>query len=249
MEKDALLRRLDAIGRALEATGQGLALIGLGSVGVELERLDEHSDLDFFAIVKPGCKQGLIDDIDWLSCVCPIDYAFQNTPDGYKLLFSDGIFCEMAVLEEAELNEIAFAEGRIVWKAEGVDEAIRRPRKAANRQPPEREWLLGEALTCLYVGLLRYQRGEKLSAQRFIQHYAVDRVLELNELDAPAALRDIFAVERRLEQRHPMLGTRVAEFVQGYERGRESAEALLSYLDENYSINEVMRDRVLALCR
>jgi hypothetical protein len=45
-------------------------------------------------------------------------------------------------------------------------------RPVGQRKPPTVEWLLGEALTCLYVGLCRYHRGEKLSAQLFIQHYA-----------------------------------------------------------------------------
>ena len=40
---------------------------------------------------------------------------------------------------------------------------------------------LGEALTNLYVGMAREKRGEKLSAMRFIQGYAVDRLLELAE--------------------------------------------------------------------
>jgi hypothetical protein len=68
----------------------------------------------------------------------------------------------------AELAAIPFAEGRIVWKAAGVDEAIGRPvRPVGQGEPRTVEWLLGEALTCLYVGLCRYHRGEKLSAQRF----------------------------------------------------------------------------------
>jgi hypothetical protein len=52
--KQTLLARLDAIARSLEASGHAEALIGLGSVGLELDRLDEYSDLDFFAIVNPA---------------------------------------------------------------------------------------------------------------------------------------------------------------------------------------------------
>jgi lincosamide nucleotidyltransferase B/F len=250
MDKGLLLWRLDEIGRALAAADGGLALIGVGSVGVELERLDAYSDLDFFAIVKPGHKQRLLDDLDWLSSVYPLEYVFRNTVDGYKLLFRDGIFCEMAIFEEAELLSIPFAEGRIVWKAEGVDDSIRLPKlRADNRPPASAEFLLGEALTCLYVGMMRYQRGEKLSAQRFIQHYAVDRVIDLCELQATAAPRDPFAIERRFERRHPQAASRMPEFIQGYERSPQSAEALLEYLDETYGLNAAMRDRVLAMCR
>jgi len=43
-----LLTRLDDIGRSLDSTGRALALLGLGSVGLEADRLDQFSDLDFF---------------------------------------------------------------------------------------------------------------------------------------------------------------------------------------------------------
>src|SRR5512145_3267505 len=95
--KQFLLARLDQIGAALAASGHALALIGLGSVGEELDRLDDYSDLDFFAIVETGHKRRYIDDLDWLSSIAPIAYRFLNSPDGYKLLFTDGIFCEFAV--------------------------------------------------------------------------------------------------------------------------------------------------------
>ena len=74
-----LLDRLDAIGASLAQSGHGLALIGLGSVGEERQRLDEYSDLDFFAIVQPGYKDAFIGDLGWLERVHPIDFAFQNT--------------------------------------------------------------------------------------------------------------------------------------------------------------------------
>jgi lincosamide nucleotidyltransferase B/F len=88
---DALLARLDAIGQSLKQSGHALALIGLGSVGVEVERLDAYSDLDFFAIVENGYKSHYLDSLDWLSSLSPIAYHFRNTPDGHKLLFEDGI--------------------------------------------------------------------------------------------------------------------------------------------------------------
>jgi lincosamide nucleotidyltransferase B/F len=124
---NACFSRLDEIGQSLERSGRGLALIGLGSVGAELQRLDEYSDLDFFAIVEQGHKWGFINDLGWLSEINPIAYCFKNSPDGYKLLFEDGIFCEFAVFEPAELAHIPFAAGRIVWKQPWVDEVDRFP--------------------------------------------------------------------------------------------------------------------------
>jgi lincosamide nucleotidyltransferase B/F len=250
LKKKELLNRLEEIGRSVAAAGNALAVIGLGSVGVELERLDDYSDLDFFVIVQPGQKERFLADLHWLAGIHPVAYHFRNTADGYKLLYQDGIFCEFAVFEEAELEAIPFAEGRIVWKAAGVDDAVRLPRRQAQRKEPRtEEWLLGEALTCLYVGLCRFQRGEKLSAQRFIQHFAVDRVLELLELGGitGGAPRDPFALERRFEQRFPAVVAQLPHFVQGYERSPESAQALLHFLDGRFAINPALKSRIESL--
>jgi len=249
---DRLLARLDEIGASLARTGRARALIGLGSVGLERERLDRYSDLDFFAIVESGHKKDFLDDLSWLAGVHPLAYAFRNTLDGYKALFDDGIFCEFAVFEEPELERIPFAPGRLVWKREGVSDDLRLPRFIPSG-PGERstEWLLGEALTNLYTGLGRYRRGEKLAAMRLIQVFAVDRLLELAEkLDPPAApsLRDPFALERRFEQRNPEIAPALASFAQGYERNVESARAILEFLDQRFEVNPAMRRAILELC-
>jgi hypothetical protein len=243
----ALLNRLNSIGCSLEKSGHALALIGLGSVGVETERLDAYSDLDFFVIVEDGYKSRYIDNLDWLSSLCPIAYAFRNSADGYKLLFEDGVFCEFAVFEEPELKVIHFSAGRIIWKQPHVDEIIRVP--AAASAPPrtlEVEWAVGEALTNLYVGLGRFRRGEKLSAMRFIQHYAVDRVLELAELveNENNGRKDQFASERRFEQRFPKVAQELPHFIQGYGCSCESAQAILEFLERHFDVNQAMAKRI-----
>lgn len=250
-QTDRLIARLNAIGESLAQTDHALALIGLGSVGTELERLDDYSDLDFFVMVEPGQKHRFIDQLDWLSRLGPIAYAFRNTGDGYKLLFEDGIFCEFAVFEEADLRHIPFAAGRIVWKRPGLPDTFGQP--PADKPPPGLppvEWSLGEALTNLYVGLGRYHRGEKLSAARFIQGYAVDRVIEISEaLEAPSASpRDLFARERRYEQRHPGLAPLMPAFMQGYDRSLESARALFTFLESHFEIPAALRHAILKLC-
>lgn len=253
---DRLLSRLNAIGEALAQSGRALALIGLGSVGAELERLDDYSDLDFFVIVEPGHKPEFVNRLDWLGAVGPIAYAFRNSADGYKLLFEDGVFCEFAVFEEAELRRIPFAPGRIVWKRPGVPDSLGRPQTAQpNPDTPSVEWSLGEALTNIYVGLGRYRRGEKLSAMRFIQGYAVDRLLELSDhlepataSPHPASSRDVFARERRYEQRHPRLAQALPDFTQGYDRSVESARALLTFLESHFEIHPALKRAILELC-
>ncbi len=245
------IARLDDIGRSLLQTGQALALIGLGSVGLERTRLDEFSDLDFFAIVREGQKDRFVENLDWLEAVAPVAYAFRNTVDGYKLLFADGIFCEFAVFEPAELAAIPFAPGRIVWKEAGIDETIAQPASLPSTpNPRSTEWLLGEALTNLYVGLGRYRRGERLSAARFVQQYAVDRVLDLAaqiETEQPA-LRDPFAGERRFEVRFPGLARLLPQFIQGYDQTPASAAAILAFLEQHFTVNPALAAAIRRLC-
>jgi lincosamide nucleotidyltransferase B/F len=252
-KKQQLLTRLDQIGQSLERSGKGVALIGLGSVGTELDRVDEYSDLDFFVIVAEGYKKPFSENLGWLSEICPIAYCFQNSADGYKLLFADGVFCEFAVFEQPELAQVPFAAGRVVWKRPDVDEAIAIPHSGERppRVPATTEWLVGEALTNLYVGLGRDRRGEKLSASRFIQGYAVDRIMDLAERIWPEqpAWKDQFSNERRIEQRFPELAKQLPGFVQGYDRNIESAQAILAFFERHFAVNPALAQAIRALCQ
>lgn len=245
-----LLERLDAIGESLRTSGNALALLGLGSVGTETARLDAYSDLDFFAIVREGFKAHYIDQVDWLSSVQPIAYAVRNTVDGYKVLFEDGIFCEFAVFEPQEMEAIPFSAGRIVWKSADFDESISNPRELSPASLKSVEFHLGEALTNLYVGMGRYRRGEKLSAARFIQSYAVDQIVQLAARieSARPALVDMYGAERRFEQRFPGVAAHLPAFVQGYDRSPESALAILEFLEAHFDVNAAIAARIRTLC-
>ena len=251
MNPQLLLQRLDEIGQSLARSGNALALIGLGSAGAELDRMDEYSDLDFFAVVEPGYKRHYIENLDWLSNIAPIEYHFLNTVDGYKLLFADGIFCEFAVFEPDELREIPFTSERVVWRRPDVSETIHQPTKTpAPSAQRTQEFLIGEAVTNLYVGLGRDKRGEKLSATRFIQGYAVDRLLELADFIEPGQIvsRDPFGGERRFEKRHPAVAQEMSAWLQGYQRNRESALAILSFLERHFEVNAAIAKAIRALC-
>lgn len=249
-----LLGRLDAIGRALADSGRGLALLGLGSCGADLGRLDAFSDLDFFAVVQPGSKADYLADLGWLAQAAPISYAFQNTADGYKALFADGIFCEFAVFEPEEVLGAAYTAGRIVWQAAGFAAEKwlvegERPLSATQSTPPP-NWQVDEALTNLYVGLGRFHRGEKLSALRFIQGYAVDRLIALAatlEQEQPP-WPDPFSGERRVEQRFPQFAERLPAFTPGYEHSPAAARAILAFLEEHFPVNPAIRQAILDLC-
>lgn len=249
---DALLSRLQEIANSLEQSGHGLALLGMGSVGTELGRLDEFYDLDFFAIVEPGCKQHFIDDLFWLTRLADISYCFKNTADGYKLLFADGIFCEFAVFEAHELPHIPYSGARVVWQRPGFD-ALACGAAPLNLQQPSRDadWLVGEALTNIYVGMGRYLRGERLSAMTFIQNYAFARILDLVQLSMQpqSGMVDIFARDRRFEQRYPALSHELPILLGGYTRTPEAAAAALAWLDRHFGVNASMKQEIVLLCQ
>ena len=239
----ALLQRLDDIGRALAQTDDALALLGLGSVGRDLDRLDAHSDLDFFVVVADGAAPRFLADHAWLAAAAPIAFAHRNLGAGLHVLFADGIYAEMAVFDLGELAGAAYAPGRLIWRRDGVPESIATPaRPPRGPAKPNLDVLLGEILCNLYVGLSRFRRGERLSALREIQLYAMDRLLELApylEPDTPD-LRDPFTLVRRFEQRFPELAAHLAGFQQGCERTPQSAAALLDFLAGRFPLNAAM---------
>jgi lincosamide nucleotidyltransferase len=251
VRKELLLQRLDEIGKSIERKGGALLLLGLGSVGIETDRLDEYSDLDFFVIVKPRQKQKYLDHLDWLEEVHPLAYYFKNTSVGYKILFEDGIYGEYAVFEEWELENSSYSEGRVVWK----DPVYKNMEitKSSERIPSLRndslDHPLNEALTNLYVGLCRYARGERLSATRFIQSYAVDSILSVLHLLEQEVdyFPDPFGHERRLERRYPRFAGIIGNMIQGYDHVPESALSILKYLEEVYPVNKGLSEEIQRL--
>jgi hypothetical protein len=253
IEPKDLLARLDGIGTALSESRHAMALLALGSVGIERQRLDRYSDLDFFVVVEPGHKARYIENLDWLAAAQPLAWHFRNTVDGYKALMTDGIFCEFAVFEPQELDGIPFAPGRIVWRRADVDESIAVPRRPLpDPRLPGEAWIVGEALSCLFVGLQRWHRGEKLSASRMVQVHAVDRLIELDALRAgiggTPSSADPFSRERRLEQHQPGLLPDLPAVMPGYSRTPEAALAILEALQRRTAaLDASIKARILDL--
>lgn len=249
MTPAALLQRLDAIAGVLARDPQAIALIGLGSVGRDTARLDAWSDLDFFVVVEPGAKARFIDRLDWLAAARPLVWHYRNTVDGHKALSDDGVFCEFAVFEPGELAAIPFAPGRVVWQRDGAPPDLAQPRRALpDAAVPDADWLAGEALGALIVGLSRLARGERLAATRLIQGQAVDRLLQLAERSADgAAGRDPFALERRFEQRHPGADVELARWLPGYRHNADAARALLAALRGHVPVPDVVAAHIEAL--
>jgi hypothetical protein len=200
-------------------------------------RLDAYSDLDFFVIVEVGQKHRYLRQLDWLANAYPIAWSFQNTVDGHKALMADGVFCEFAVFEQHELTRIPYAPGQWVWRREDLQPELAQPQlPVPSSQLPDETWIVGEALSCLFVGLQRWHRGEKLSAARFVQCHALDRLIELDALRTPPEQKDTpadhFNRERRLEGRQPSLSQELPVLVPGYKNTPQAALSLLAALEK-----------------
>jgi hypothetical protein len=235
-----LLQRLDELGAVLARRGDVVALIGLGSVGTDLDRLDDHSDLDFFVIVDPGARGRYLDSIDWLEELSPVAFSFPNTVDGRKVLFADDLYAEYAIFALDELADVSSPHGRLVWRRSDAPAGVEAARGLPLRWPHDSiEWQANEALTNLYVGLHRDARGETLSATRLIQTHALDRILALADLQAGHTRQDAFAVERGAERR---FGAAVpfAAMAPGYGRNREAAAAILEWLDRRVAVDRAL---------
>jgi hypothetical protein len=244
-----LLRRLDDIGAGLATRDSAIALLGLGSAGVEHDRMDEHSDLDFFVVVDDGAKDGYLVNIEWLSAAHPVAYSFVNDANGRKALFADGVFVEYAVFTVAELARLPFTGARVIWQRPDAPAGL-----ADCGPPPHRpaldtvEFHLNEALTNLYVGLHRELRGERLTAARFIQTYAVDRVIALLNLTSPAGhRRDPFEASRRVEQAYPPHVLPLASMVTGYEGNWAAARFTFNWLSERFTVDPAIGAAIVAL--
>jgi hypothetical protein len=234
---ERLLARLDDLAAVLSDRGDAIALLGQGSVGADLGRLDEHSDLDFFAIVEDGAKQRYLDAIDWLEALHPVAYSFENSVDGRKVLWADGLYGEYAVFTLDELRAGTYAGARVVWQRADAPDGLEhagRPLRASSHDTAH--YQLNEIVTNLYVGLHRELRGERLSAMRLIQVHAIDRLLAFLDLtgEAHGPRQDPFAVERGAERR---VSIPLGAFVQGYDRNRESALAILDCLESRADVD------------
>ncbi|MER7334100.1 MULTISPECIES: hypothetical protein [unclassified Micromonospora] len=237
------LRRLDDLAAHLATLPDTVALLGLGSAGHDHDRFDAHSDLDFFLVVADGAVPRYVDSIDWLAAPCPVAYSFANERHGRKALYADGIFVEYAVFTVDELTRLPFTGARIVWQRPDAPAGLAESGQAPVGPPHDTpDFHLNEALTNLYVGLHRELRGELLSASRFIQSYAVDRVIALLRLTSAGTTHrhDPFDPARRVEQAYPPEALPLAAMAPGYRANREAARVILEWLEARFPVDPVI---------
>jgi hypothetical protein len=228
------------LGKRISQERRVQCLLGLGSMS-QTERMDEFSDMDFFLIVEKGTKKDYLDNLDWLA-IHPIDYAFKNTIDGYQVLFANGVFAEFAVFEPNEMARIGFTKGKIIYKRSDFDLSIVEPRLAPKKEPLDIDHSVNEALTNLYIGVLRELRGETAAAMTCIQTHAAHHVMRLFEaVYQPLSKQDDpYAIERRIEKKYQEARQLLKGLKPGYERNLEAARYALGFLETNFKPDPAM---------
>ncbi|BCY07482.1 hypothetical protein L3i22_025700 [Actinoplanes sp. L3-i22] len=246
-----MLQRLDEIAAELATRAETVAVLGLGSAGAQRGRLDGHSDLDFFLVVDEGATTRYATETDWLAGTCPLVWSFAHERHGRKALYADGIFLEYAVFTVPELRRVPFRGARVVWRRADAPPGLTESDVPVPRTPYDTvEFHLNEALANLYVGLHRDLRGEHLSAARFIQGHAVDRVIALLRLtDGEPPYRDVFDASRRVERTYAPQVLPLAEMVPGYRGNAAAARTILSWLGARFRIPAPIGEAIEALLR
>lgn len=243
------LKRLDDLAAELRVDPAVLAILGLGSAGQQTNRFDDHSDIDFFVIVTDQVtKQRYLDSTHWLSSFGGrVIYDFVNDPNGRKALFQDGLFLEYAIFTTPELESIPFRGARVVWSRPTftLHETTAPPAPALDTIDVH----LNEALTNLYVGLHRELRGERLTAMRFIQVYAVDRILALERLNPTTVWSqpDPFEATRRVERVVSDRELPLHQMIPGYSHNAHAAAASLHWLCRIYEPAPAITTAIQAL--
>ena len=245
------LARLDALAAHVAADPHVEAVLGLGSAGTQTRRFDDHSDIDFFLVVDtPATKERYLRDIGWLEGFGGhVAFSFVNDPNGRKALLADGLFLEYAVFTPEQLAAVPFVGARVVWSREGRDPLAGGAAAPARSALDTPDFHVDEALTNLFVGLHRELRGERLAAMRFIQVYALDRVLALVRLDPATALDhpDPFEASRRIEQASVPGDLPLGRMAPGYDDNPGAARAVLDWLTAHHDPDPAMVEAVRGL--
>ena len=236
-----ILKTLDDLAYCAKNAPEVIALLGAGSTGLDLQRIDEYSDLDFFLIVKDGFSRSLRETNSWFAERLPIGFWFRDTEHGNKVLLDNGVFMEFAIFEESEWVRFLIPGLRKIWSIDGFE----LPKSSFNIAPEkDAQHFVDQALANLYIGMLRWHRGEKLAANLMIERYAFENTLRAMRTKAKNPIDDPFIIERRAEKNFDLEFNR---FLKGLDRTPESARAIFSLLSDQFWANPKISDAIKVL--
>lgn len=208
---DAFLRFQATLLSRVEHRDDVLGLVFLGS-SAATERADEHSDHDFFLIVKKGVGESYRKNLDWLPNHTDILLAPRETAHGLKIVYKDLRLLEFAVFEDDELELASANDYAVALDRSNIAE---RMAAIAKRSVPRAIDPLAEfelLLALIQIGLGRYRRGEVIAAEQHLKSYAVEKLIKLIRHYKPAAQSraDSLNAFRRFEKDYPNLASDIS---------------------------------------
>jgi hypothetical protein len=201
---------LDELTSTLDADPLVLGLIALGSTADAASR-DRWSDHDFWVITAPGSQSRYLDTLSWLPRADDILLTVSHGPSRRSVLYRDKHKAEYAVFDPEEAVGGKIERFRVLIDRRdigGLAESIRLQTRGERTSALARPDMLENLCMLLWTAHERWERGERLSAQRYLQ-FSIDAFLDLlvahHGLNRPP-LADELEPRRRLEQMEPRLG-------------------------------------------
>ena len=205
---------LDELTSTLEADPVVLGFIALGSAADAAYR-DRWSDHDFWIITAPGSQSRYLDTVSWLPRADNILITVRHGFSYRAVLYADKHKAEYAVFDPEEAVRGKIERYRVLIDRRDISslaESIRLQTLKEGSSALVKPDMLENLCILLWTAQQRWERGERLSAQRYIQ-FSTDVFLDLlvanNGLRRPHTADGLDA-RRRLEGIEPELGRELA---------------------------------------
>jgi hypothetical protein len=199
---------------ALRARPEVLGLVAVGSFA---GGADQWSDHDFLVIASPAATSALRADPSWLPQHDRLVLHFRETAHGMKGVYDDGHLVEYAVFAPDEIALARLNRTRVIFDRADVTarvaDAVAGTPDLEAADAESDDYLHGQLLTALLVGVQRHRRGEHLSGIDFVHRFALRHFLVLLARHVEAArpeVRDNLNPFRRVELAYPEVGAALA---------------------------------------
>lgn len=204
----------DRLTAALAARDDVLGLVAVGSFAVGP---DEWSDHDFLVICEPEAAEGLRSDTSWLPDHERLVLHFRETAHGMKAVYDDGHLVEYAVFAPEEIKLARLNRTRVLLDRADVTArvtaVVERTPDLVSAEAESDEFLHGQLLTAMLVGVQRHRRGEHLSGIDFVHRFGLRHFLVLLarhvEPERPEVVDNLNPF-RRVERAYPVVGAELA---------------------------------------
>lgn len=219
MDRIAYRKFTKRLTSALQQHEQVIGLVAVGSMAECDDQPDEWSDHDFYIITHPGQQTVYRTQHDWLPDTDQIAWAYPETEHGVKVIYQNGHLLEYAVFDLDELKLAHTNHYRVLIDKGGIQQAMVTVESATRERFSgiTDQFLAGQFLTNLLVGIRRYRRGERMSAQKFIKGSAVGHLVTLLSryiLPSHPDLADNIDPTRRFERLYPEIGRKLEALMQ-----------------------------------